>query len=287
MTINWLKRDVLILSLKLLEVCLTISLLHSLYANVTVAISSFKNESGQFYLDSWEKSVPDMLKGELSSSDDIIVLERQALEDILTEQAISLTGLVDSTTVQRVGKLLGAEYIINGTISSTSSWIRIDVNVIRVETGQLRSESVRAQNHNRQHEMMHLLGHNIRFMLSGQGSHKSEIKIKQYPTVYFFAATLVLGGSALWMDRSYREKYDAYHQTVSLNGFEDTYDEANRLHKIRNGLYGLTGVALAGTVYCLIRNMSPEKVLAQNRVIIPTGFCDHKGRFYAGFKIYF
>jgi TolB-like protein len=266
---------------------LTVLIAQCLFANVTVVISSFKNESGQYYLDSWENTIPDMLKSELSDSDEIIVLERQALEDILKEQALSLTGLVDSTTAQRVGKLVGAQYVINGTISSSGGSIRIDAKIIRVETGQLRSEKAQAQGHDRLNEMMHLLGNNIKYLLSGKGSYKKEIKIKQYPSIYFLAATVVLGGSAIWVDRQYREKYDAYHQTASLEEFDTYYDEANRFHKIRNGLYGLTGVALAGTLYCLIRNISPERILAQNKLIIPSTFRDHNGRLYAGFKIYF
>jgi TolB-like protein len=268
-------------------VIILIFLLQCLPASVTVAISSFKNESGQYYLDSWEKTIPDMLKSELSDSDEIIVLERQALEDILKEQALSLTGLVDSATVQRVGKIVGAQYVINGTISSSGDRIRIDVKIIRVETGQLHSEKAEAPGNGHLNEMMHLLGNNIRFMLSGRGSYKNEIKITQYPTVYFFAATLVLGGSALWVDKSYRDKYDAYHQATALNEFDKYYDDANSLYKIRNALYGLTGVAIAGTIYCLIRNISPEKVMAQNRLIIPRGYCDQHGRFYAGFTLHF
>jgi TolB-like protein len=272
---------------KISAIILSVFMSHSLSATVTVVISSFKNESGQYYLDSWEKTIPDMLKSELSSSDEIIVLERQALEEILKEQALLMTGLVDSMTAQRVGKVLGAQYVINGTISNSGGWIRIDAKIIRVETGQLRSEKAQAQGHDHLNEMMRLLGNNIRFLLSGKGSYKEEIKIKQCPTTYFFAATVVLASGAFWADKLYREKYDAYHQTSSLYEFDTNYDEANRFHKIRNGLYGLTGVALVGTIYCLIRNISPEKILARNKVILPNGYCDQNGRFYAGFKIYF
>jgi TolB-like protein len=256
-------------------------------ANVTVVISSFKNESDQYYLDSWEKTIPDMLKSELSAFDDIVVLERQAIEDILKEQALSMTGLVDSTTVQRVGKLLGAQYVINGTISSSGAWIRIDAKIIRVETGQLRSEKAQAKGHDHLNEMMRLLGNNVGYVLSGKGSYKEAIKIKQCPVTYFVAATLVLGGSAYWVDTQYRDKYDAYHQTTSLTQFDSNYDEANRLHKIRNTLYGLTGVALAGTIYCLVRNISPDEILAQKKIIIPNTYCDQNGRLYAGITLYF
>ena len=72
--------------LKTLKAVLCFLIMQCLDAKVTVVISTFKNESGHYYLDSWEKSIPDMLSSELSTSDDIIVLERQALEEILKEQ---------------------------------------------------------------------------------------------------------------------------------------------------------------------------------------------------------
>jgi len=89
---------------------------------VTVAIADFKNQSDAFYLDSWEKSVPDFLKSELSVSPRITIVERRALESVLQEQALSMTGLVDSTTAQQVGGLIGAQYIISGTINKTGSF---------------------------------------------------------------------------------------------------------------------------------------------------------------------
>lgn len=262
-------------------------MISGLKAQVTVAISTFQNETGQYYLDSWEKTIPDMLKSELSVEKNIIVLERQTMEDVLREQALSMTGLVDTATAQKVGKLLGAQYVINGTISRSGEKVRIDAKIIRVETGQLHSEKATAQNNDHLDEMIQLLGNNIRYMLSGKGSYKNEIKIKQYPTLYFLGATLILGGTALWMNSSYHDSYDAYHTSTSLNEFDKQYDDANRYYKIRNALYGVTGAALIGTVYCLIQNISPEKVLAQNKRIIPGGYCDRNGRYYAGIKILF
>ena len=45
-----------------------------LSAQVRVAIAEFKNESSAFYLDQWEKSIPDLLQEKLSRSSDLIIL---------------------------------------------------------------------------------------------------------------------------------------------------------------------------------------------------------------------
>ncbi len=46
------------------------------------------------------------------------VVERTALNKIMTEQAISLSGTIDETTAAKVGKLVGAEGVIMGIVKS-------------------------------------------------------------------------------------------------------------------------------------------------------------------------
>ena len=114
-------------------------------AQQPIAIGDFKNDSEVFYLDSWEKSIPEFLKSELSKAEELIVVERQQLESVLREQALSMTGLIDSATAQSVGQMVGAQYMISGKISKTGKWIRIDARIIQVSTGQVKSEKVRGQ----------------------------------------------------------------------------------------------------------------------------------------------
>ena len=69
---------------------------------VRIAVSDFTNKSQALFLDAWERSVPNLLRSNLSSSDQVIVLDRNKLDKILQEQALTLSGLMDSINVQSI-----------------------------------------------------------------------------------------------------------------------------------------------------------------------------------------
>jgi TolB-like protein len=261
-------------------------------AQVTVVIADFKNQSDVFYLDSWEKSVPEFLKSELSVSERITIVERRALESVLQEQALSMTGLVDSTTAQEVGGLIGAQYIISGTINKTDSWTRIDAKIIKVETGQVKSEKVRTSNEKYQDEMIVLLAHNIRHHLVGEGTYRNKLELKPYPTTYFLIATAGLGIGTAVINASYQNKLDEYNSATRLSdNFDEKYDAANQLYKTRTLFASLTATALVGTIYCWIRNLSPDEILAAEYaaqpVLIPGITFDNRGELRAHLAIHF
>ncbi len=262
-----------------------------LKAQITVVIADFKNSSDIFYLNSWEQSVPEFLKSELSRTDEILVVERRQLEAVLKEQALNMTGLVDTSTAQKVGNLLGAEYVINGTINQLEDGVRIDAKIIHISTGQVKSEKVQAPDNKYLGEMIALLGNNIIFLLSGKGVHQDKLTLKKYPTGYFLAASAGLAIGTLLVNNSYNNKLDEYHQATRLSEFDDSYDTANNLNKFRITMATLTGVALIGTVYCWINNMSPDEITAYHPLkgpgVIPFLAIDGEGGVYATINIRF
>lgn len=262
-----------------------------LNAQITVAIADFKNNSDAFYLDAWEQSIPEYLKSELSLSEEIVVVERRQLESVLKEQALSMTGLVDSSTAQKVGDLLGAEFVISGTISQSGKWVRIDAKIIRVSTGQVKSEKVQAPDDKHLNEMVTLLANNIVFILSGDGVYREKKTLKKYPTGYFLAATGLLTIGTLIVNNAYNKKLDEYQNASGLDEFDDAYDSVNNLKKTRTVLLSVTGVAIIGTLYCWIKNMSPDEILAQNlnhsRGFFPNLTLDGNGNIHASLSIHF
>jgi tetratricopeptide (TPR) repeat protein len=70
------------------------------------------------------------------------VLERSQLQNILNEQKLSASGLLDSSQQMRVGRLLGVDAIVTGDVSiwednSSGSNAGIYLRVIDVKTGQM------------------------------------------------------------------------------------------------------------------------------------------------------
>ena len=263
----------------------------SLQGQITVAISDFDNRSSEFYLDSWEKSVPELLKSELSAERSIRLVERRKLESVLQEQALGMTGLVDSSTAQKIGGLLGAEYIVSGSIDMNAEWIMIHASIMKVATGETKVEFVRAGSQEYLSEMVSLLGNNIIHTLLGSGNYREKIEIKKYPTTYFLAGTAIMAAGTIWANNRYLSKKDGYQQTTGLLEFDAAYSQANNWYQTRNVLTILTGVAFAGTVYCWIKNMNPDVIAArenQSQVIILPGIhFDREGSWSAYLAIHF
>lgn len=235
-------------------------------AQVRVVVADFKNESDAFFLDSWERSVPDFLRAELSQSKEIILLERQKMEAIFEEQKLALAGFIqDSALVQQIGNLVGADIILSGSIHQISNQYRIDVNITRVKTTEVLTEKVEAPEPRHQKEMLNILANNVLYRLTGLGSYVAEKRITDYPTGYFLAGTAALTVAAILSHVQYQSNYDAYHNNTELDNFDTYYDKANNAQKLTVVLGGLAGAALFGTIYCWIGNMTAGSIRAHQQ----------------------
>ncbi len=101
----------------------------------------------------------DMLISELVSTKAFRVLERKEIDAVISEQDLSQSGRVSKETAVKAGKLLGAQYLIAGTVTAfemsqstggrigfkgisiggkkTKVYIAVDVKVIDTETGEI------------------------------------------------------------------------------------------------------------------------------------------------------
>lgn len=83
------------------------------------------------------KAMSAMLVTEFSGRGGIRVLERQNLQDILTEQRLALSGRVDESSAVEIGKLLGVQYVFTGAVVSMGSQLRVDIRATDVETSEI------------------------------------------------------------------------------------------------------------------------------------------------------
>jgi len=126
-----------------------------------IAVIEFKNESGAAWWRGgvgWELS--GMLSNELAATGDFRVLERTKLESVLSEQDLAMSGRVDPSTGAKFGKLVGAQYLVAGTVTayeentastggglsfggvslggkSSEAYLAIDLRVIDSSTGEI------------------------------------------------------------------------------------------------------------------------------------------------------
>lgn len=67
------------------------------------------------------------------------VIERQLLNRVIAEQKLSLTGVVDPASAQKLGKVLGVEAIVAGSVTNLAQSLRVNARIISTETGRLLS----------------------------------------------------------------------------------------------------------------------------------------------------
>ena len=79
---------------------------------IRIAVTAFENKAkGPFYDSSWKigEGLAEMLTSELAKTGQFIVVERQALGDIVKEQAWDQSGLVRGESAAGPGQVLGAQ----------------------------------------------------------------------------------------------------------------------------------------------------------------------------------
>lgn len=84
-----------------------------------LAVTEFDNQSGAGW---WRGGVgwelAGMLTNELAATGQFRMVERSQLEAVLSEQNLAASGRVQGGTGAKIGKLVGADYLVTGTVTS-------------------------------------------------------------------------------------------------------------------------------------------------------------------------
>ena len=67
------------------------------------------------------------------------VIERAQLEKIIEEQKLGLTGILDATTAAEVGKGIGVDAVVVGSVTRARNSLSIDARLIDTETATIIS----------------------------------------------------------------------------------------------------------------------------------------------------
>ncbi|MDZ7263732.1 MAG: CsgG/HfaB family protein [candidate division KSB1 bacterium] len=235
-------------------------------SKITLAVMDFKNNSSAFGYDRLLQIIPEMLKTELSRSAEIEVLERSKIESILAEQALVQAGVIENQAAQEIGKLAGAEYIIHGEITNPSYWLRIDVHVIRVATGQIVGEKVTGKDERNLEPMIRLLAQNLIFDLTGKGQHQSATQVHRYRWEWGLGTTAAMALATTVLHMQYRTNFDRYHQADRLNEFDRYYGRANNYYQARNVMLWATGTIAWTTVILWIKSRDENNQIYASRI---------------------
>ena len=97
-----------------------------------IAIMEFPDLHGT--ISEFGKFIPEELTTRLFMTRRFEVLERQLLNKVLEEQNLGMSGLIDASSAAQIGKLLGVDAIVTGTITDMGTMIRINARMIATET---------------------------------------------------------------------------------------------------------------------------------------------------------
>jgi TolB-like protein len=106
-------------------------------ARPTVAVLYFDYSGKDADMAVLKKGLAQMLISDLSSLDGVRLVERDRLEEILAELELAKSGKIDPATAAKVGKLLGARYMVLGGYFDLMDTLRADARVVEVETGKV------------------------------------------------------------------------------------------------------------------------------------------------------
>ncbi|HMV34038.1 MAG TPA: CsgG/HfaB family protein, partial [Gemmatimonadales bacterium] len=84
-----------------------------------------------------QKGIPGMLISELAQNPAARVVDRDGIESMLAEQNLAKDGRVDAATAARIGKLVGARYMIMGSFVDLYGRFRMDARIVNVETSEI------------------------------------------------------------------------------------------------------------------------------------------------------
>lgn len=112
-------------------------------ANTPVAITNFDEKDNRARRSDLGFAVSEIMTERFSKSGKFLIVEKQQLTKIVRTLELGQTGLYNYDRVAAVGKLVGARYLVVGSVSHLAGFYRIAVRVVEVETGAiLLSDSV-------------------------------------------------------------------------------------------------------------------------------------------------
>lgn len=83
------------------------------------------------------RTLTDRLRTELFNTGQYTVIEREMMDDILNEQGLQQSGCTSTECIVEVGRLIGVEQVIGGSIGKVGNVYSISARTISVETGQI------------------------------------------------------------------------------------------------------------------------------------------------------
>ena len=194
----------------------------------TIAIMAFDNYSVGKYqeeLGFLTKGIADFFESDFSKISDLKVVERDKVDYILKELELTKSGMVEAATAARVGKMLGAQIMVFGSITQLDSKnCKMLVKAVKVETSEIIA-SVESEGKPDYFKMEKDLVKDLAEKLNITLNKETITLLDANGTESYDAATLYSRG-LYYMDKyDYKQAYEYFKQAYEK---DNTFVEAKR-----------------------------------------------------------
>ena len=191
--------------------------------------ASYGQERENF--DALQKGIAAMLISELAANPAARLVERDEVQKLVEEQTPGAAGRVDAPNAAKVGKLVGARYVVLGTFVDFYGDFRVDARLVNVETGEIiKVESDRMQRDHLFDLIRNLATRLVKDAnlppLPGQGS--DERMRREIPT----EALTYYSRALLYQDRGQKDKAVEFYQKA-LAVFPDYAEAQAGLQRVK------------------------------------------------------
>ncbi|TNE86264.1 MAG: hypothetical protein EP330_21215 [Deltaproteobacteria bacterium] len=114
-----------------------LSLLLAMASASTIAVAPFQVASRDDALSPLGVGLADMVLTDLCVGASITCVERHRVSELLAEIELGTKGYLDPRTAAQMGKGLGAEQVVFGTLSSAGDDLRLDARLVDVSSGKV------------------------------------------------------------------------------------------------------------------------------------------------------
>ena len=88
------------------------------------------------------RALTDRLRSELFNTKYFKVIEREMMDEIIKEQGFQQSGCTTNECMVTVGKLIGVEKIVGGSISQVGNVYSVSARIVSIETGEIENTAV-------------------------------------------------------------------------------------------------------------------------------------------------
>lgn len=225
----------------------------------TVAISYFDNTSGSEKYNPLSKGLADMLITDLSNVKSLKIVEREKLESLLKEIDLGDGKFIDPNTAQKLGKGLGAGYMLTGSFLIIGETMRIDARLVDVGTGEISMAEEITGEKDTFFELEKSLVNKLITTLNIDLSKKESRKVKKVQTESFESFNNYSSSIDAFDKGEYEKSKSFMEKAANLDeDFDLAWDKLEELEKIIEDLIIARQSGLDSELTSVINSLRPN-----------------------------